>query len=317
MRALRFYGPGDLRLEDVPKPEPGPGDVLVEVEVALTDGTDLKTFQRGHPRILDRLPAPFGHEFCGVDVESGRRVVAANSAPCGHCAACQGGRETLCQRLEFLAGAYAEYVLIPERIAAVNLHPVPDRLASEVAALLEPLACCLHGIERADVQPGSVVAVLGAGPIGLMLCACVADAGGWPVAVGGRPQRHALAPAFGARPGDPRDADVVIEAAGTDQAWRDALELVRPGGTVLFFGGLEHGAQVGVDAYRLHYEELTLRGSFHHTPRHVRAALAFLASGAYPWERLITHEVGLEQVPELFADLPEDYLKAAVRPTLG
>jgi len=313
VRALRFYGPGDLRLEDVPKPEPGPGDVLMEVEVALTDGTDMKTFQRGHPRILDRLPAPFGHEVCGVDVESGRRVVAANSAPCGHCAACQGGRETLCQRLEFLAGAYAEYVLVPERIAAVNLHPVPDRLASEVAALLEPLACCLHGIERADVQPGSVVAVLGAGPIGLMLCACVADAGGWPVAVGRRPHRHALAPAFGARPGDPRDADVVIEAAGTEQAWGDALELVRPGGTVLFFGGLEHGAQVGVDAYRLHYEELTLRGSFHHTPRHVRAALAFLASGAYPWERLITHEVSLEQVPALFADPPADYLKAAVR----
>ncbi len=164
------------------------------------------------------------------------------------------------------------------------------------------------------MQPGRVVAVLGAGPIGLMLCACVADAGGWPVAVGGRPQRHALAPAFGARPGDPRDADVVIEAAGTEQAWRDALELVRPGGTVLFFGGLEHGIQVGVDAYRLHYEELTLRGSFHHMPRHVRAALAFLASGAYPWERLITHEVALEQVPELFADPPDDYLKAAVRP---
>jgi len=314
VRALKFYGPGDLRLEDVPRPEPGPGDVLVEVEVALTDGTDLKTFQRGHPRILDRLPAQFGHEFCGVDVETGRRVVAANSAPCGHCGACQADRQTLCQRLEFLVGAYAEYLLVPERIAAVNLHPVPDRLASEVAALLEPLACCLHGVERAEVQPGRVVAVLGAGPIGLMLCACVADAGGWPVAVGGRPQRHALAPAFGARPGDPRDADVVIEAAGTEQAWRDALELVRPGGTVLFFGGLEHGIQVGVDAYRLHYEELTLRGSFHHMPRHVRAALAFLASGAYPWERLITHEVALEQVPELFADPPDDYLKAAVRP---
>jgi L-iditol 2-dehydrogenase len=314
VRALRFHGPGDLRLEEVEKPEPGPGDVLVEVEVALTDGTDLKTFQRGHPRILDRLPSPFGHEFCGVDVASGRRVVAANSAPCGHCAECQAGRETLCQRLEFLAGAYAEYLLLPERIASVNLHPVPDRLSSEVAALLEPLACCLHGVERAEVQPGSVVAVLGAGPIGLMLCACVADAGGWPVTVGGRPERHALAPAFGARPGDPRDADVVIEAVGTEEGWRDALELVRPGGTVLFFGGLEHGAQVGVDAYRLHYEELTLRGSFHHAPRHVRAALAFLASGAYPWERLITHEVGLEHVAELLADPPRDYLKAAVRP---
>jgi L-iditol 2-dehydrogenase len=314
VRALRFHGPGDLRLEEVGKPEPGPGDVLVEVEVALTDGTDLKTFQRGHPRILDRLPSSFGHEFCGIDVASGRRVVAANSAPCGHCAECQAGRDTLCQRLEFLAGAYAEYLLVPERIASVNLHPVPDRLTSEVAALLEPLACCLHGVERAEVQPGSVVAVLGAGPIGLMLCACVADAGGWPVTVGGRPERHALAPAFGARPGDPRDADVVIEAVGTEEGWRDALELVRPGGTVLFFGGLEHGAQVGVDAYRLHYEELTLRGSFHHAPRHVRAALAFLASGAYPWERLITHEVGLEHVAELLADPPRDYLKAAVRP---
>jgi L-iditol 2-dehydrogenase len=314
VRALRFYGPGDVRLEDVPRPEPGPGDVLVEVEVALTDGTDLKSFRRGHPRILDQLPAPFGHEFCGVDVSSGRRIVSANSAPCGHCAPCQAGRETLCQRLDFLAGAYAEYILVPERIAAVNLHPVPDRLVAEVAALLEPLACCLHGIERADVQPGSVVAVLGTGPIGLMLCACVADAGGWPVTVGGRPERHALAPAFGARPGDPRDADVVIEAAGTAEAWRDALELVRPGGTVLFFGGLEHGAELSVDAFRLHYEELTLRGSFHHEPRHVRAALAFLASGAYPWERLITHEVPLEGVAGLFSDPPRDYLKAAVRP---
>jgi len=315
VRALRFHGPGDLRLEDVPRPEPAPGDVLVEVEVALTDGTDLKTFRRGHPRILDTLPSPFGHEFCGIDVATGRRVVAANSAPCGACAACQGGQETLCHRLEFLTGAYAEYLLVPARIAETNLHRVPDRLASEVAALVEPLACCLHGVERAEVRPGNVVAVLGVGPIGLMLCACVADAGGWPVTVGGRPERHRLAPAFGARPGDPRDADVVIEAVGTEEGWRDALELVRPGGTVLFFGGLEPGTELRVDTYRLHYEELTLRGSFHHAPRHVRAALAFLASAAYPWERLVTHEVSLEQVPALLADPPRDLLKAAVRPS--
>jgi L-iditol 2-dehydrogenase len=314
VRALRLYGPGDLRLEELPRPEPGPGEVVVEVEVALTDGTDLKTFERGHPRILDRLPAPFGHEFCGIDVASGRRVVAANSAPCGRCAPCQAGRETLCQRIEFLTGAYAEFVLVPEPIARVNLHPVPADLPPEIAALVEPLACCLHGVERAEVKPGSVVAVLGTGPIGLMLCACAADAGGWPVTVGGRPERHALAPLFGARPGDPRDADVIIEAAGTEAAWRDALELARPGGTVLFFGGLPAGATVSVDTYRLHYEELTLRGSFHHAPRHVRAALGFLASRAYPWERLITHEVALEDVPALFADPPRDYLKAAVRP---
>lgn len=187
---------------------------------------------------------------------------------------------------------------------------MPDRLPSEEAALVEPLACCLHGVERAEVKAGDTVAVLGLGPIGLMLCACVADLGARPVAVGGRPERRELAPLFGAEPGDGRGADVVIEAAGTKAAWRDALELVRPGGTVLFFGGRE----LAVDTYRLHYEELTLRGAFHHTPRDVRAALAFLAGGARPWERLITHEVGLEGVAGLLADPPRDYLKAAVRP---
>ena len=106
----------------------------------------------------------------------------------------------------------------------------------------------------------------------------------------------------------------MIEAAGTEEAWQRALELVRPGGTVLYFGGRESGAELRVDAYRLHYEELTLRGAFHHAPRHVRAALAFLASGAYPWERLVTHRVGLEGVAALLADPPRDYLKAAVVP---
>lgn len=304
MKALRFHGPGDLRLEDVPKPVPGPGDVLVQVEVALTDGTDLKTFRRGHPVLLGELPSPFGHEFCGVDVATGKRVVAANSAADDE----RGGP------LELLNGAYAEYVLVPERIASINLLPVPSRLAAEVAAMVEPLACCLRGVERAEVERGDRVAILGAGPIGLMLCACVADAGGTAEVVGGRAERRELVPAFGATTGDGEGADVVIEAAGTEEAWQHALELVRPGGTVLYFGGRESGAELRVDAYRLHYEELTLRGAFHHAPRHVRAALAFLASGAYPWERLVTHRVGLEGVAALLADPPRDYLKAAVIP---
>jgi L-iditol 2-dehydrogenase len=147
-----------------------------------------------------------------------------------------------------------------------------------------------------------------------MLAACVADAGGRPVGVGSRSERRALAPAFGAETGDGEGADVVIEAAGTEDAWRLAVELVRPGGTVVFFGGLPAGTAVGVDAGRLHYDELTLRGAFHHAPRHIRAALAFLASGAYPWERLVTHRVGLEGVAALLADPPRDYLKAAVVP---
>ena len=311
MRAARLHAPGDLRVEDVPLPEPGPGDVLVQVEVALTDGTDLKTFRRGHPMLLRETPAPFGHEFCGI--LDGRRVVAANSAPCGACDGCTGGEQ--CRELSFLSGAYAEWVLVPERIAAVNLHAVPPRLAPEVAAMVEPLACCLRGVERAGVEAGQRVAILGAGPIGLLLSACVADAGGWPVIVGGREERRELADAFGAELGDGRGADVVIEAAGTERAWGEAVELVRPGGTVVLFGGLPRDARPPVDAYRLHYEELTLRGSFHHTPAMVRAALAFLASDAYPWEQLVTHRVSLERLPALFAEPPRDLLKAAVVPT--
>jgi L-iditol 2-dehydrogenase len=308
VRAALLYAPGDLRVEEIPRPEPGPGDVLVQVEIALTDGTDLKTYRRGHPLLLTESPARFGHEFCGL-VE-GRRVVAANSAPCGACNGC--ARSEQCRELAFLSGAYAEWLVVPERIAAVNLHDVPRGVAPEVAAMLEPLACCLRGVERARMDAGDTVAILGAGPIGLMLAACVADAGGWPVIVGGRGERRVLAEEFGAEVGDGRDADVVIEAAGTEQAWSDAVELVRPGGTVVMFGGLPPETRPPVDAYRLHYEELTLRGSFHHTPETVRAALVFLASGAYPWERLVSHRVLLDDLPALFASPPDDLLKAAV-----
>ena len=315
MRALRLHGPGDLRLDEVPDPIPRDGEVLLQVEVAPTDGTDLKAYRRGHPVLLGPPPSPFGHEVCGIDVATGRRLVAANSAPCGMCAACARGQETLCEHLfPLLNGAYAELFLVPERVARRNLLPVPPGLPPEVAAMSEPLACCLHGIEVAGVGRDDTVAIVGLGPIGLMLCACVADAGGRPVGVGSRAERRELAAFFGAVAADSRGADVVIEAAGTVEAWERALDLVRPGGTVLAFGGLPRDARVEVDAFRIHYEEVRLAGSFHHTPRHFRAALAFLASGAYRFERLVTHEVRLEGVAALFDDPPRDYLKAAVRP---
>jgi L-iditol 2-dehydrogenase len=228
------------------------------------------------------------------------------------CDACVRGEQ--CRELVFMAGAYADWIAVPERVAAVNLHEVPPGLPPEVAAMVEPLACCLRGVERAGVRAGDTVAVLGAGPIGLMLSACVADAGGWPVVVGGRPERRALADEFGAEEGEGRGADVVIEAAGTQEAWLRACELVRPGGTVVMFGGLPRDARPPIDAYRLHYEELTIRGSFHHTPATVRAALGFLASGAYPWAKLVTHRVLLDDLPSLFAEPPRDLLKAAVTP---
>jgi L-iditol 2-dehydrogenase len=311
VRAARFYGPGDLRIEDVPDPQPGRGEVLVQIECALTDGTDLKTFRRGHPLLLSQLPSPFGHEFCGFDVATGRRVVAANSAPCGTCAQCAAGRETLCENLlPLLNGAYAELLVVPARIASVNLHPVPRTLASEVAALVEPLACALHATR--GIEPGTTAAVLGPGPMGMLVSACLKDAGAEVIVAGGSAERRALAQQFGATPGDAREADVVIEATGKPKGWRDAVQAVRRGGTVILFSGVQ-GA-VELDAERLHYDELTVRGAFHHTPQTVRAALAFLASGAYPWEALLTHEVSLEQLPELFASPPDGYLKAVVRP---
>ena len=311
MRAARFYGPGDLRIEDVPDPQPGRGDVLVQIELALTDGTDLKTFRRGHPLLLSELPSPFGHEFCGFDVATGKRVVAANSAPCGSCTQCERSRPELCDHLlPLLNGAYAELLLVPERIARVNLYPVPRTVASEVAALVEPLACALHA--TAGIEAGQTVAVLGPGPMGMLLSACLKDAGATVVVAGGSMERRTLAQEFGATPGDARDADVVIEATGKPKGWHDAVRAVRRGGTVVLFSGVQGSVQF--DAERLHYDELTVRGAFHHTPQTVRAALAFLASGAYPWEKLLTHEVSLDELPAFLAEPPDGYLKAIVRP---
>ena len=147
-----------------------------------------------------------------------------------------------------------------------------------------------------------------------MLSACVADAGGRPVIVGGRQERRVLATEFGAEPGDGRGADIVVEAAGTEQAWSDAVELVRPGGTVVHVR--RSAARCAASGRRVPpaLRRADLRGSFHHTPATVRAALAFLASGAYPWERLVTHRVPLAELPALFADPPRDLLKAAVVP---
>ena len=317
MKALIFHGPGDVRLEDVPTRSPGPGDVLVEVEVALTDGTDAKAFRRGHPVLLGPPPSPFGHEFCGIDVALGRRVVAANSAPCGACAAVPPRRRDALRAPSpaaerRLRGADPR----PGADRPPNLLPVPPGLAPEVAALVEPLACCLHGVDRAGIEPGDAVAILGAGPIGLMLCACVADAGGRPFVVGGRPERRELAP----RSARPRGRARRRRDRGGRHASRRGTTPSSSSGRAapsLFFGGLRAATELAVDAYRLHYEELTLRGAFHHTPATVRAALAFLASGAYPWERLITHQVGLEGVAALLADPPPDYLKAAVLPRIS
>ena len=197
----------------------------------------------------------------------------------------------------------------------MNLLPVPRDLPSEVAAMVEPLACCLRGVERAEVEAGQTVAILGAGPIGLMLAACVADAGARGVVVGGRPERRELVPVFGAESGEGDGADVVIEAAGTADAWRDAIRLVRPGGTVLLFGGLERGRDrrrrrlppALRGAHRCAARSTTRRGTSAPRSPSSRAA-PIRGSGS---SRTASRSTSC---PALLADPPRGLLKAAVYP---
>jgi L-iditol 2-dehydrogenase len=315
VRAARLWAPLDLRVETLPDPEPGPGEVVIEVEAALTCGTDAKCYRRGHPVLLGSLPSPFGHEYAGRVVAAGHgarfapgdRVCGANSAPCGGCPQCERGREELCEDLyPLLNGAYAERLLVPARIADVNLHRVPDGLSPAVAAAVEPLACAIHAAEDVGAGPGLHVAVLGRGPLGRLVALACEEAG-------------ATAELLGRDEGEPRSHDAVVEAAGTTEAWERAIELARPGATVVLFGGPPRGTQVAIDTFRLHYEVITLRGTFHHRPRDVRAALELLARRPGPVDDLLTHEFALEDVAvplQRTAGLaPRDgLLKAVIRP---
>jgi L-iditol 2-dehydrogenase len=315
MMAARYWAPRDVRVEQVAEPEPGAGEVVLRVEAALTCGTDAKCYRRGHPVLLGPAPAPFGHEYAGVVVARGEDapfregdlVCGVNSAPCGTCTACAAGREELCSDLyPLLNGAYAQLLRVPARIARVNLHRVPEGVAPEVAAAIEPLACAVHGADDADARPGQRIAILGRGPLGRLLAlACEA--------------RGAIPELLGRGEGEPRSYETVIEAAGTPEAWASAMSLAAPGGTVVLFGGLPRETVVPLDSYRLHYEALTLRGSFHHRPRDVRAALALLERAASSIARVLTHEFALADVVEPLrrgAGLaPRDgLLKAVIRP---
>ena len=261
MRAAIFYGPGDLRIEDIREEAPGPGEVVVDVKAAATCGTDLKSYRRGHPKLFPVLPARFGHEFAGVvsavgsgvtTFSLGMRVVAANTAPCGHCWACTLGRESLCENLEFLNGAFAEQVVIPASIVARNTYELPDSLSFEAAAPLEPLATVVHGMAESGIALGDTVVVHGAGPIGLMFVQLATLRGATVISVDRSVWRLDEAKAAGAtqivnltgadtaderiaaiKAATPhgRGADVGIEAAGIPEVWEQTVATLRPGGT--------------------------------------------------------------------------------------
>lgn len=340
MLATVYMEPQRLEYRRVEVPSLDEGDILVRVGKALTCGTDVKTYRRGHPKILP--PTLFGHEFAGEIVEVGSRVegfepgvrvVAANTAPCNECFYCKRGQHNLCQDLIINLGAFAEYIRVPERIVRQSTFIIPDHLSDEEAAAMEPLACVVHGQDLLHIQPGESVVIVGAGgPIGLMHLQLALRQGASPViAIDLSDTRLEVAAQLGAtRIANPnqedsqkivheltggRGADVVIESAGSLNAWLGAIDLVRKGGRVQWFGGLPSGSEVTLDTVRVHYDELTIYGVYHATPLTFERAYRMISEGVVDIKSLITGELPLQRLQEALDMMYHgDCIKMAIRP---
>jgi L-iditol 2-dehydrogenase len=326
MTAAVLYGKEDVKIEKVPIPRVAPGEVLIKVQVALTCGTDLKVYQRGYHARMIVPPALFGHELAGIVEETGAgvrtfrpgmRVVALNSAPCQACFYCSKHQENLCEDLLFNNGAYAEYIKIPRRIVESNMLAIPSNVSYEEAAMVEPLACVLRGLHETNVEIGDTVVVIGGGPIGLMFVQVAKLAGCNVISVVKRDSQVSAAKRIGAddvvqitqvqdaveavRALSPerRGADVVIEAVGRPEAWEWSIDMVRKGGTVNFFGGCASGTKVNLDTNRLHYSEVTLKATFHHTPESVRKAFTLIAERKIRGADYITGEAPLSRLQQV------------------
>ncbi len=341
MRANVLLEPGTIEMQHLPVPDPEPGGVVVRVMTALTCGTDLKAFLRGHPKFP--TPTLFGHEFAGVIAKVGQgvtrfkegdAVMSTHSAPCGACYYCQRGQENLCDTImsTMVLGAYAEYIRIPERIVRQNMYPKPENLPYREAALMEPLACVVHGLEGVTVREDDTVLVLGNGAIALLHVAALKARGVENIIVAGRrAYRQRVARAIGAAQTvdfvnetlpmqireltGGRGADLVIECTGQPHIWELAVYLARRGGTVIFFGGCKRGTTVTFDTERIHYDEITLRSPFHMTPRAVRQARELLLERRVDWGQLITADYPLERLGEALDQLQHsDCIKFAILP---
>lgn len=332
MNAFLFYGPRDVRFERVLMPKISEGGILVKIKAALTCGTDLKTFQRGHPILIKNLPSTFGHQFSGVVVKVGeavtnfcvgQNVVALNSAPCYSCVYCNNEKYNLCENIEFLNGAYAEYIALPPRIVRYNTYEIPGHVSYKAAAVLESLSVVLHGFEKSEITIPKTVCIIGTGSIGLLFIALCKLHGIKVICIGRKENKLKLARELGAyhtlnlnnfsNTSDLAYAlrdltsslgpDIVIEAVGLPETWELATNLVAKGGLVNFFGGCKKGTQVKFDTYRLHYDELKLIGVFHHTPRQVKKALELLGNKSFSTdvlEKIITHSLPLDKLEKAF-----------------
>ncbi len=342
MMAAVLYGKEHLQVEPVAVPNIGSGDILVRVKVALTCGTDVKVFRRGYHARMIVPPAVFGHELAGDVVavgddvarfSVGQRVVAANSAPCEECFFCRRGLQNLCEDLLFNNGAYAEYIRIPARIVERNTYVIPAHVGYQDAALVEPLACVVRGFDETGPRPGDTIAIIGLGPIGLMFVKMAKLFGCRVIAIGRRRTQLDRAAALGADEllvgadeSNPvqsvrgmthgRGVDIAIEAVGKPQTWQWAVNMVRRGGTVNFFGGCPNDTRVALDTALLHYSEITCKATFHHTPASIRKALAMVCAGDVTASFFVNREEPLANLLEVMRHLMSHngHLKTAILP---
>ena len=339
MRAAILRGQRDVVVEELASPQPGPGEIVLAVEAALTCGTDAKVFRRGYHARMLTPPCAIGHEYSGVVAavgagvtayQEGDAVVGGNSAPCGDCEFCHASREALCDDLMFVNGAFADRLLLPARLVSRNLHPRPPGLSAVVAAAMDPVACVLKGVEIAAPRAGETALLLGSGPIACLLASELAARGADSVvfarsAAATRPAEQmgaartvvagSLAEAreelMGTSPGG-RGFHLVVEAAGAAETTEEAPRLARKGGRVLFFGGCAADARVEIAPAHLHYDEVALLSSFHHTPRHLRGALSALASGRIDIAPLLEAAVPLEGVADALGRMCSRELRGKV-----
>jgi L-iditol 2-dehydrogenase len=340
MKAMLFYGPKDLRLEEIPRPEINIDEVLVKIDTALTGGTDIKTYLRGHPRIIKKTPSSFGYEFSGIVERSlndrfkiGDRVVAGNTAPCFSCFFCNRKEFELCENLDFLNGSFAEFIKIPAQIANHNLYKIPSETGFLEAACTQTLAVVLHGFYKSQIKEHENVVILGLGAIGQTFIKVYKTLK--PeikiIAIGKSPLKTNLAYTNGAdKVLDYTDihldeklksltnglgGDLVIEAAGKPESWQTSLTLVRPGGVVNFFGGCPRDTEIKLDTFQAHYQELTTIGVFHHTPYYLKSALDLISTKKISMQNLITHTFGLEKLEEaLKLSMDGEALKVCIKP---
>jgi len=288
MRAAVLTGPGQLEVREVPEPE---GEVLVSVRAATACGTDLKMLRHGHP-VLGPLPARFGHETAGVRMDTGDPVLVGDSVACGACDPCLAGRAQICRSMTWVLGGFAERIAAPE----AALHPLPPSLDFAVAAVAEPLAACVHAVSRGTQAEDC--AVLGGGTMGLMLARLLVLEGRSVTLVDRHAERRAQAAALGATAVErfARRHALVFEAVGRPEAWGDALAATAAGGCVVLVGGCPGGSRADLPTGPLHYEELDVRGAFHHDRREVDRALWLLTSRQVDPRDLLHEPIGLDDL---------------------